>query len=150
MAYQKKEKVAFLIYYDDFLNVSEALDNEDLGKWLKYIADYEINGVIPEIDDRTLAYIVKRNIQQLDRDKLKYAETVKTKTRTAYIRELRKWNIEGVRSDGEIDFDSGSDITRFVNHFGSKSAKDIDKDWLKWAMDNCWSVKERSSSDNNS
>ena len=67
-----KEKKGFVLYKDQ-KDVIDDLTDEEAGKLIKAIYEYETTGELPELD-RMLQLVVKPFVSTLKRDKVKYNE----------------------------------------------------------------------------
>ena len=81
-------KNGLLLYYD-LKDVFAYLTDEEAGKMIKAVFDYEIDGVVTEFDDRMMASTYKRITDHLDRNKKKY-ESACQKKREAMLNRWEK------------------------------------------------------------
>ena len=78
-------KNGLLLYYD-LKDVFAYLTDEEAGKMIKAVFDYEIDGVVTEFDDRMMASTYKRITDHLDRNKKKYENICEQRRQAAFIR----------------------------------------------------------------
>ena len=67
-------KKSFVLYYD-LCPVFNMMTDEEVGKIVKAVFDYEIRGEITEFQDRMLQSTYMRITEGLDRNKVKYEKT---------------------------------------------------------------------------
>lgn len=68
----KAEKNSFILYYD-FREQTKRLSDEQLGRYMRGILDYEIDGIYPEFEDPILDISFDYLRPTLDNNKAKYA-----------------------------------------------------------------------------
>ena len=78
-------KNGLLLYYD-LKEVFGFLTDEEAGRMIKAVFDYEVDGVVTEFDDRMMASTYKRITDHLDRNKEKYDMICKQRRQAAFIR----------------------------------------------------------------
>ena len=80
-------KKSFVLYYDH-CPVFNMMTDEEVGKIVKAVFDYEIRGEITEFQDRMLQSTYMRITEGLDRNKVKYEKTAERNRKSALLR----WN----------------------------------------------------------
>ena len=76
--FKEPKKSSFLMFYDTISMLLDELDDVRLGKWLRCISEYELYGVIPDIEnDEALRLMVKQYTNQLDRNMGKFQDRCK-------------------------------------------------------------------------
>lgn len=80
-------KKSFVLYYD-LCPVFNMMTDEEVGKIVKAVFDYEIRGEITEFQDRMLQSTYMRITEGLDRNKVKYEKTAERNRKSALLR----WN----------------------------------------------------------
>ena len=78
-------KNGLLLYYD-LKDVFSYLTDEEAGKMIKAVFDYEIDGALTDFEDRMMASTYKRITDHLDRNKKKYEEIRQQRRQAAFIR----------------------------------------------------------------
>ncbi len=71
-------KKALLLHYDLFDTFS-LLSDEELGKLLRAVFEYDISGNMPEFEDRLLTACFLRIAECLDRNNIRYEEVCQKK-----------------------------------------------------------------------
>ena len=78
-------KNGFLLYYD-LKDVFSYLSDEEAGKMIKAVFDYEIDGIVTDFEDRMMKSTYKRITDHLDRNKKKYITICEQRRQAAFIR----------------------------------------------------------------
>ena len=90
-----KVKKSFVLYHD-FSNLFSLLTDEELGRLIRAIFDYSINGTFPEnlMEKEQVAFMMIRNT--LDRDREKYEKVCNRNKENARIRwdKMKKFGID--------------------------------------------------------
>lgn len=72
-------KKALLLHYDLFDTFS-LLSDEELGKLIRAVFEYDISGITPDFDDRMMTACFMRIAECLDRNNSKYADICQKKS----------------------------------------------------------------------
>lgn len=135
---EKKDprKKMFYVYYDVAETYIDEFDDEQLGKWFRSIAEFELYGHEPKSEsDKAVRLAVKHTINQLSRDFDKFIEKCETnkdnRNREKVKKELKeKYNIVSWSSTGQLKFkDEKVDRPIFLKAFANGEIP-------KWAMRN--------------
>ena len=90
-----KVKKSFVLYHD-FSNIFSLLTDEELGRLIRAIFDYAMNGLLPEKlgEKEMVAFTMVRDT--LDRDREKYEKVCNRNKENARVRwdKMRKYGIE--------------------------------------------------------
>ena len=78
-------KNGFLLYYD-LKDVFAFLTDDEAGKMIKAVFEYEIDGALTDFEDRMMASTYKRITAHLDRNKKKYENICEQRRQAAFIR----------------------------------------------------------------
>ncbi|MCI2061661.1 MAG: DUF6291 domain-containing protein [Eubacteriaceae bacterium] len=116
----RKEKNSFLIYYDVFNTVKNALNDEQLGEYLRNIGIYEIDGERKTSGDPVVNAYCTMAYDTLDRDKAKYQQRCDKnkanqderwrKEREQQRKAEQYDRIQSNTNDTDIDIESDRDI----------------------------------------
>lgn len=88
-------KTALLLHYD-LCNTFSLLTDEELGKLIRAVFEYDINGTVPDFEERVLKACFMRIAECLDRNNIRYEEVCRKKSDAMKKRweKLRKFNEE--------------------------------------------------------
>ena len=88
-------KKALLLHYDLFDTFS-LLSDEELGKLIRAVFEYDISGIMPELEDRLLMACFMRIAECLDRNNIRYEEVCQKKAEAMRKRwdKIRQANVE--------------------------------------------------------
>ncbi len=86
-------KKALLLHYDLFDTFS-LLTDEELGRLLRAVFEYDTSGITPDFEDRMMTACFMRIAECLDRNNIRYEEVCQKKAESA----RRRW--EKIRKSG--------------------------------------------------
>lgn len=115
---REPRKKALMLYYDELLDITESLNDAEVGEYLRLVLNYDLYGTAIESDNPTIALLAKHTARTLDRDLEKYKNACGYRQQNRAKQEQQRYGIDGY-SRGRFTFSTEEGKERFILKYGS-------------------------------